>query len=597
MKKFFHKISKYLSEQSIQTVLIISFALMLMIGIGSITLVFSIRSQMQSMNTLADHNIKTLDTTNQYLDSHLRNMMRASDAVYYQVLNRKHANKDTISEMITTFYNADREHVVSIALFDTSGDVIAAAPLSRVKNKDMVIKAPGFSDALNEIENIHFSVPHVQNIFQNEDSNYQWVVSLSRYVRVNYGNETINGVLIVDINFSGIEQVCRSAGLQDGSYLYLIDQNGEIIYHPRQQLVYSGIEAENNIKAVQYEDGSHIETFQKQKQMVTVKTVGYTGWKLVAITPQSVYQNIDTQMYSSAIFIFILVAASMLFISNIISIRIADPIKSLQQGMKDITNGNLELQLRGDGSKEINHLATSINAMVENMRELLNSAIAEQESKRKMELDALQTQINPHFLYNTLDSIVWMVENERYEGAVTMIGALARLFRISLSKGKSIITIADEIQHAESYLIIQSVRYKNRFTYRLDIDQNLLHYSTLKLVLQPFIENAIYHGLQYLEEDDGGELIVRLFEKDDLIYLQVEDNGSGMTPDTLEHLFDEKKKEKRQKGSGIGVINVKKRLDIYYGSPYGLSVESEADEGTTITICLPKRELSEVIQE
>lgn len=597
MKRFFHKISKYLSEQSIQTVLIISFALMLMIGIGSITFVFSIRSQMQSMNTLADYNIKTLDTTNQYLDSHLRNMMRASDAVYYQVLNRKHTNKDTISEMITTFYNAYREHVVSIALFDTSGDVIAAAPLSRIKNKDMVIRAPGFSDALNEIENIHFSVPHVQNIFQNEDSNYQWVVSLSRYVRVNYGNETINGVLIVDINFSGIEQVCRSAGLQDGSYLYLIDQNGEIIYHPRQQLVYSGIEAENNIKAVQYEDGSHIETFQKQKQMVTVKTVGYTGWKLVAITPQSVYQNIGTQMYSSAIFIFILVAASMLFISNIISIRIADPIKSLQQGMKDIASGNLELQLRGDGSKEINHLATSINAMVENMRELLNSAIAEQESKRKMELDALQTQINPHFLYNTLDSIVWMVENERYEGAVTMIGALARLFRISLSKGKSIITIADEIQHAESYLIIQSVRYKNRFTYRLDIDQNLLHYTTLKLVLQPFIENAIYHGLQYLEEDDGGELIVRLFEKDDLIYLQVEDNGSGMTPDTLEHLFDEKKKEKRQKGSGIGVINVKKRLDIYYGSPYGLSVESEADEGTTITICLPKRELSEVIQE
>lgn len=594
MKKFFHKVSKYLSERSIQTVLIICFALMLMVGIGSITLVFSIRSQMLSTNTLANHNIRTLDTTNQYLDSHLRNMMRTSDAVYYQVLNHKHEDKDSITEMLTTFYNVDREHVVSIAVFDTQGDVVAAAPLSRIKNADMVVEAPGFAEALSEIENIHFSIPHVQNIFQNADNSYQWVVSLTRYVRVKLGNESINGVLMVDINFSGIEQVCRSAGLQEGSYLYLIDNNGEIIYHPRQQLVYSEIELENNLQAVQYEDGSHFETFEGQKRMITVKTVGYTGWKLVAVTPESVYSNIDTQIYSSAIFIFILVAACMLFISNIISIRIADPIKSLQKGMKEIANGNLTLQLRGEGSAEINHLATSINSMVQNMRELLDSAIAEQESKRKMELDALQTQINPHFLYNTLDSIVWMVENERYEGAVTMISALAKLFRISLSRGKSIITIADEIQHAESYLIIQSVRYKHKFTYRLEIDESLLQYTTIKLVLQPFIENAIYHGLQYLEEDDGGELIVRLFEKDDLIYLQVEDNGNGMTPETLEHLFDDKKEEKRQKGSGIGVINVKKRLDIYYGVPYGLSVESEADEGTTITICLPKIKLSEV---
>ena len=594
MKNIFQKIFKYLGERSFQTVLIICFALMLTVGIGSITLVFSIRSQTMSTNTLANHNIKTLDTTNQYLDSHLRTMMRTSDGVYYQVLNHKHESKDSINEMLTTLYNVDREHVVSIGVFDTSGNVISAAPLSRIKSNDMVVRAPGFQEALNEIENIHFSTPHVQNMFQNDDHSYQWVVSLSRYVKVKLGNESINGVLIVDINFSGIEQVCRSAGLQDGSYLYLIDQNGEIIYHPRQQLVYSGIEAENNIKAVQYEDGSHFETFEDQKRMITIKTVGYTGWKLVAVTPESAYGSIDSQLYSSAIFIFVIVAASMLFISNIISIRIADPIKSLQKGMKEIANGNLTLQLKGEGSTEIKQLTTSINAMVQNMRELLDSAIAEQESKRKMELDALQTQINPHFLYNTLDSIVWMVENERYEGAVTMISALAKLFRISLSRGKSIITIADEIQHAESYLIIQSVRYKNKFTYRLEIDESLLHYTTIKLVLQPFIENAIYHGLQYMEEDDGGELIVRLFEKDDLIYLQVEDNGAGMTPETLDHLFDEKKKEKRQKGSGIGVINVKKRLDIYYGSPYGLSVESEADEGTTITICLPKQELSEV---
>lgn len=594
MKKIFQKFSTFLSNCSIQTILTISFAILLMIAIGVITMVFSIRSQMVATNTLMSNNIKMLDTTNQYLDSHLRNMMRTSDAVYYQIFNHKHENKDSISDMLSTFYNVDREHIVSIAAFDDYGNVIAAAPLSRIKNPNMVLEAPGFEEAIQEIENIHFSVPHVQNIFKNTDGSYQWVVSLSRYVKVKLENENINGVLIVDINFSGIEQVCRSAGLPEGSYLYLMDQNGEIIYHPRQQLIYSGIEAENNMLAVHYEDGSQFETFEGQERMVTVKTVGYTGWKLVAITPEQVYSRMDSQTFSSAILIFLLVVASMLIVSNMISIRIADPIKSLQKGMHKIENGNLELQLLGEGSAEIKRLANSINSMVQNMREILNHAIEEQESKRKMELDALQTQINPHFLYNTLDSIVWMVENERYEGAVTMISALARLFRISLSKGKNIITIQDEIQHAESYLIIQSVRYKNKFTYRMELDENLLHYSTLKLVLQPFIENAIYHGLQYMEEDDGGELIIRVFEKNDLIYLQVEDNGAGMTPDTLENLFKEKPKSTRKKGSGIGVINVKKRLEIYYGPPYGLQIESEADEGTIVTIVLPKQEISEV---
>lgn len=596
MKKLFQKITNLLSGHSIQTILTISFAILLMVGIGSITMVFSIRSQLIQTSTLAENDVKMLDATNQYLDSHLRNMMRTSDAIYYQVLNHKHENIDTIQEMLTTFYNVDREHVVSIAVFDTYGNVISAAPLSRVKDNNVVVNAPGFQEALEEIENIHFSIPHVQNIFQNEDDSYQWVVSLSRYVKVKLEDESKNGILVVDINFSGIEQVCRSAGLKDGSYLYLIDKNGEIIYHPRQQLVYSGIEPENNMEAVTYEDGSHFETFNGKERMITVKTVGYTGWKLIAVTPENIYNNQEIQAYSFALFIFLLVIAMMLLVSNLISKRIADPIKSLQKGMKEIANGNLALQLRGDGSVEINQLALSINAMVSNMRELLDQAIAEQENKRKMELDALQTQINPHFLYNTLDSIVWMVENERYEGAVTMISALAKLFRISLSRGKSIITIKDEIQHAESYLIIQSVRYKNKFTYKMELDESLLQYTTIKLVLQPFIENAIYHGLQYLEEDDGGELIIRLFEKDDCIFLQVEDNGSGMTPDTLEHLFDEKKPDTRQKGSGIGVINVKKRLEIYYGIPYGLSIESEADEGTIVTICLPKQTINEVKQ-
>ena len=196
----------------------------------------------------------------------------------------------------------------------------------------------------------------------------------------------------------------------------------------------------------------------------------------------------------------------------------------------------------------------------------------------------MQSQINPHFLYNTLDSIVWMIEGEKYEDAVFMITQLASLFRISLSRGKTIISIEDELKHAKNYMNIQQVRYKNKFTIDFQVEEDILNCCTVKLVIQPLLENAIYYGMEYMDGD--GEIEVRGYRKDRDIYIEVRDNGLGMPEETVNALLTENNRV-RKKGSGVGLINVHNRIRLRFGNPYGLEIESQPDEGTTIRIHLP----------
>ena len=216
----------------------------------------------------------------------------------------------------------------------------------------------------------------------------------------------------------------------------------------------------------------------------------------------------------------------------------------------------------------------------------MEDVVAEHESKRRSELDSLQSQINPHFLYNTLDIIVWMIENERQQDAARIVTALARLFRISLSKGKSIIPIADEIEHVRNYLTIQTLRYKNKFEYTIEVEEAVKDCATIKLIIQPLVENAIYHSMVYM--DGEGEITITAKSVGDEVQIIVADNGLGMTEEMVEKLLKGELSSSKKKGSGIGVTNVNERIKLYFGQAYGLEVQSEPDEGTQMIIHLPR---------
>ncbi|WP_444643268.1 sensor histidine kinase [Caproiciproducens sp. R1] len=591
-RDFIDKITQLLQKKSLQFTISITFTAVSVVGMLIVGGSLSMRFISSSEEMVSDDSTRMVDQVNLNLDNYLRNMMRISDSMYYRVIKNADLATDNISNDMSLLYETNRDLLISIGVFSNSGEVIAAEPLTQLKPSANVSEENWFKNAARKIENCHFSTPHVQNLFVDPDNKYRWVVSLSRSVELTSAGSITHGVLLVDMNFSGIEQICKNVDLGESGYIYLIDGNGEIIYHPRQQLIYSNLIHENNYAAARYDDGNHNETFEGQQRLVTVKTAGYTGWKIIAVTPTQDITSNYQQFRLFALFFLFFAIFLMIFVNMFLSSRIANPLKELELSVKELDRGNLSgVDISVSGSYEVQHLGKTIRSMVDQMRRLMDDIVAEQESKRRSELDALQSQINPHFLYNTLDSIIWMVENERYDGAVTMVTALARLFRISLSQGKNIITVSDELEHVRNYLTIQKMRYKNKFSYEISAEPETLKCATIKLIVQPLVENAIYHGMEFMSGD--GEIRIKAYREGNDLYIDIIDNGLGMPQEQADALLTQETTKVRGKGSGIGLKNVQERIQLYFGSEYGLAIYSEPDEGTTARIHLPLKTMEE----
>jgi two-component system sensor histidine kinase YesM len=520
-----------------------------------------------------------------------KNMMRVSDSMYYKVIKNTDLGNDAdgaLARDMNLIYEVNNDNLVSIALFAEDGRLITATPNASQKKDVNVADQEWFKTANTVVENVHFGAPHIENIFQDSSLRYRWVISLSRAVELTNGGNTSRGVLLVDMDYSGMGQIFSQTTTQSAGLTYLIDSNGEIIYHPKEDLIFSGLYEENNITAATYRDGEHREHFGGAERTVIVKTAGYTGWKLVIVIPDSEFALGYSQMTLFIIFI-VLLSLLIIVVANIfISYRVAKPIKRLDTSVRAMEEGEKDPDIYVGGPYEIEHLGKTITGLVGSMNDLMGRIVTEQEDKRKSELDALQAQINPHFLYNTLDSIVWMIESGGHKEAISMVTSLANLFRISLSRGKNIIPIAVELDHAKYYLHIQNIRYKNKFALTMDIDPAVLGGVTIKLIVQPLIENAIYHAMEVLDGD--GEILIKAYRRDDDVFIEITDNGLGMTEDKIQNLLDLSGTEQissGRKGSGIGVRNVHERIRLYFGEAYGLEIESELDEGTTVRIHLP----------
>lgn len=484
---------------------------------------------------VSKNNVLMLEQVNLNLDSYLRSMMKISNTTYYSVIKKNDFSKNNVNKELNLLYESNKDSLVSICIFSEYGQVVSASPVAQVKDSVDPRQSEWFINAKNKSENLHFSTPHVQNLFIDPNYKYRWVVSLSRAVDITYSGKIASGVMLVDMNFTGIEQLFRNVNVGNSGYIYLIDSEGEIIYHPRQQLIYSNLIQENNIVASNYEDGNHKEKFNGENRVVTVKTVGYTGWKIVCVTPMKDITYSYRPMGIFVLFVMLFLMTILILLNMFVSSRITNPIVELERSVKKFESGEKNIGINISGSYEIQHLGKAIKSMVEQMNILMENIIHEQESKRKSELNALQAQINPHFLYNTLDSIVWMIENENYDGAIIMVTALARLFRISLSKGKNVIPLSDEIEHVRNYLTIQNIRYKNKFTYKIECEEETLNLASIKLVIQPLVENAIKHGMEFMDGD--GEIIVKSYIENEELFIDVIDNGLGMPQETAEQIL------------------------------------------------------------
>ena len=582
---------KIVYNRSIRNSIFIYFTITSLVAVLLIVISIYSRLSSQLYDTVKQENVSLVNRVDSSMEVYLRNIMKLSDTIYYGIIKNTNLSEDSIGEKLTLLYNNNKEQVSNIALISKEGEPISVVPAARFRKNFKAEDEEWFVNALNKTENIHFTLPHVQNMFEKGDNSYNWVISMSRAVEITVGGSTEQAVLLIEMAYQGLEEVLDEVTLGNGGYIYLMDSKGEIIWHPKFELIASGRVKENNLVAAGYDDGSREEIFNGTRQTVVTKTVGYTGWKLVGVIKGT---GISLNMLKTRLFIvfvILLIIFIVIIINSYISFRVTNPIRELEKSVKELEEGNLDADIYMGGSYEVQHLGKSVQDMKFRIKGLMQDIVNEHEEKRKSEFDSLQAQINPHFLYNTLDIIVWQIENEKQSEAVHTVTALARFFRLSLGKGKNIVTVKDEIDHVRNYLMIQHMRFRNKFDYEFDVAEDVLELPSLKLMLQPLVENAIYHGMEFMDGD--GLIVVKAWREENELYLSVADNGLGMTEDKVEMILTGESTSGNGRGSGIGVKNVNERIKLYFGEAYGLTIDSEPDEGTTVIIHLPAKDEKE----
>ena len=460
---------------------------------------------------------------------------------------------------------------------------------SKSVNQDLDLNTQEwYATALEKPNGPILTSSHVQHIISGERP---WVITLSRGIRDRSGSGEKEGVFFIDLNYSAISELCDQSTVGTKGYAFILDAKGNIVYHPQQQQLYTELQTENISLIMDTDEDTVLTGTGNDGKLYSISRSEKTGWTVVDCT--NVKELLSKSRQAQSVYVLtaiILVIVALLF-SRFMARSITLPIQKLRDSMKKVQEGDFSVSdVVVDSKNEIGSLTKSFDVMTHRIHELMEQNVHEQEEKRKSELKALQSQINPHFLYNTLDSIIWMAEGKKNEEVVLMTASLARLLRQSISNEDEVVPIANEVEYARGYLTIQKMRYKDKLEFQIEVDYSILYIPLIKLVLQPIIENAIYHGLKYKESK--GLLIVKGFMKDGNAVLQVIDDGVGMDEETLAHIYD--KHKVNYHSNGVGVYNVQKRLKLYYGEDYGITYTSELGKGTTATITIPGRQEGQI---
>lgn len=583
--------------KSIQTTILLSFCALIMLSL----LVFFVISLNYTKNSIVKNSTEytqqlihqvngNIDSYINYMENTSQMITRSRDVQDYLfqeniTVEKKEEQYNRVVSQFQTIMNS-RADICNVGVIGDNGRMILNHGDSTLNPYNNMVSSSWYQKAKTENEKgFVLSESHVQNIIEGV---YPWVITLSRGI---YNSETgaIEGVMFIDLNYSAINDLCKSVSLGNKGYVYLLDENGTIIYHPQQQLIYTGMKEEVIDRVLdQKKNGKgFVEDGADGTKVYTVSKAEKSGWTVVGVSYMSELLKGRTEtgvLYVCITILLLLVGA---IISVFISRKITRPIKMLSNSMKAVEKGNfdnVEVKVEEPASNEIGRLGKTFNIMTREIKQLVEQNVREQRQKRKAEMRALQSQINPHFLYNTLDSIIWMAESgKNSDKVVLMTSSLAKLLRQSIGNDEELVTIAKEIEYTSTYLTIQEMRYKDKLEFSIFIAPNIMSEKIVKLTVQPLVENAIYHGIKYA--DHKGMLSIRGFREGDNIVLEVEDNGLGMDADTLQHIFE--KHEVAEKTNGVGVYNVQNRLQLYYGENYGLEYKSTEGVGTIVIVRIP----------
>ncbi len=417
------------------------------------------------------------------------------------------------------------------------------------------------------------------------------VVMISQAV-VDPNNGEPLGVVAIDLTLESLEELLSGLQLDKSGSIFMLDADGEFVLTPVSPAIYrvrtDWFQTDETVDPAPFRA-----TISGEDYLFLFSVSPKTGWKTVTLFPAGVPPQAARTLQNMILIVAAVVLAFGFVAANLITRSVAKPLQGLQRLMQQAETGDLTVRFSYRRNDEIGQLGQRFNTMTAKISQLLSLIVVEQKSKREAELAVLQAQINPHFLYNTMDSIQWMAREYEAYDIVETVGALTQLFRVSLSRGREVITLRDEISHVESYLTIQKVRYEDKITFSIQCDEQLLERPVIKLILQPLVENAIYHGIK--PKDSPGHIDIVIDRHEDKLRLRVIDDGVGMTAQKLLNL--NRALEEQNEASGYGTFNVDARLRLHFGAGYGLRLCLNDVGGITSELLHPYAEDSAALEQ
>lgn len=523
---------------------------------------------------------------NYYLQDYLETVIKEEDDYVDSGIGKNMRSYEMSSQAFSDTL-LSRADISSIMIFGKKKMLLNRSMYTYQKVALDYSKLDWYAKAVAKPQDAIITGPNRHSFFDTDDE----VISLSREVQ-SYENGTFRGVILINLNMNKITEICNSFQEKQENFICIINDKGELVYEQQNGRERFAFDEKENRQELNTSLGKTKEScfrlnYRGEKYLVTRTDMKTTGWTLVSMVP---YKSVMAEtMAISGVMILavaIILIVTLLLLNRILT-GVVKPLKKLEKYMVQVNPDNMDQRMEILTDDEIGHLSMKFNQMMDRIRNLKEQVIEEQEDKRKYELQALQAQINPHFLYNTLDSIIWMAETND-SNIVAMTEALAKLFRISLNKGNEEISLERELEHVKNYLIIQSMRYADKFTYEISAEPGVERCRTIKLILQPIVENCIYHGIK--KKRGTGKITVRAYRREQNLIIEVSDDGCGMPEEICRKILSDEIESENISGSGIGVKNVNERIQLRFGKKYGLSYSSEEGVGTTVTYVLPYNE-------
>lgn len=518
----------------------------------------------------------SIEKTGNYVDHYIRqlkslSLLLAEDSnveAYFSDENLD--SEDAIDKLIRTTLKGN-PFIRSVTFVGKNGSILSNEESLHMSTSYDMMKEEWYVKAISDEMPVLTSAR--QQTFNMDKDN--WVISLSRELKNTQGENI--GVLLLDMDYTFLEDTLQNLDLGNEGYAFILNKENQVVYHKDASYFMNQEKQAELTQLLKGKKGYD----SKSNTLIQSNSLLNCQWYLVGVSSLDRLYQVKRQVIEALLLTSIILFVSVGFLGSFMASKITNPIRLLEKAMTDLEDGLKEVPIQENGCYEAKSLSLHFNSMVNKISMLMEDVAEQQRSIKNYEIKVLQSQINPHFLYNTLDTIVWMAEFNDSEKVIAITKALANFFRLSLSGGSELTTLHHEMKHVEDYLFIQQQRYGDALQYSINYHDEQKDIEIPKIILQPFVENAIYHGLK----NKGGKIDITAHLSHHDLLITIKDNGMGFDVNASNN----ESKAKHVKLGGVGISNVSQRLKLYYGSDYGVSIESKPGSGTTVTLKLKEQ--------